>query len=73
MLIKGLKETGDHQIKIVKFNDNTISFLRDITCLTRIEVMLRLYEKDKLAQRFFKKPNFYRVVHIETEFVNQGN
>ena len=27
-------------------------FLRDITCLNRIQVILRLYEKDKLAQRY---------------------
>ena len=31
-------------------------FLRDITCLNRIQVILRLYEKDKLVQReFFQK------------------
>ena len=55
MLIKGLKEAEHHKIKIVKFIDNTTIFLRDITCLNRIKVTLRLYEKDKLAQRFFQK------------------
>ena len=34
--IKELKETGDHKIKIVRFTNNTIIFLRDITCLNRI-------------------------------------
>ena len=44
-------QTGEHEIKIVNFTDNTTIFLRDITCLNRIQVILRLYEKDKLAQR----------------------
>ena len=48
--IKGI-QIGDHEIKIVNFTDNTIIFLRDITCLNRIQVILRLYEKDKLVQR----------------------
>ena len=50
--IKGI-QIGDHEIKIVNFTDNTIIFLRDITCLNRIQVILRLYEKDKLVQRYF--------------------
>ena len=52
---KGLKEykIGDHEIKIVKFTDNTTIFLRDITCPNRIRVVLRLYEKDKLLQKYF--------------------
>ena len=32
--IKGI-QIGDHDIKIVNFADNTIIFLRDITCLNR--------------------------------------
>ena len=49
--IKGI-QIGDHEIKIV----NTTIFSRDITCLNRIQVILRLYEKDKLVQReFFQK------------------
>ena len=48
--IKGI-QIGDHEIKIVNFTDNTIIFLRDITCLNRMQVILRLYEKDKLVQR----------------------
>ena len=48
--IKGI-QTGDHEIKIVDFTDNTTIFLRDITSLDRIHVILRLYEKDKLAQK----------------------
>ena len=44
-------QTGEHEIKIVNFTNNTTIFLRDITCLNRIQVILRLYEKNKLAQR----------------------
>ena len=53
--IKGI-QVGDHKIKIVNFADNVTIFLRNITCLNRIQVILRLYEKDKLVQReFFQK------------------
>ena len=53
--IKGIR-IGDHEIKIANITDNTTIFLRDITCLNRIQVIWRLYEKDKLAQRqFFQK------------------
>ena len=46
--VKGI-QIGDHEIKIVTFTDNTTIFLRDITCLNRIQVILRLFEKDKLV------------------------
>ena len=48
--IEGI-QIRDHEIKIVNFTDNIIIFLRDITCLNRIQVILRLYGKDKLVQR----------------------
>ena len=41
--IKGI-QIGDHEIKIVKFADDTTIFLRDITCLDRMQVTLKLYE-----------------------------
>ena len=41
--IKGI-QIGDHEIKIVIFTDNTTIFLRDITSLNRVQVILRLYE-----------------------------
>ena len=50
--VKGIR-IGDHEIKIVHFTDNTTIFLRDITCLNRMQVILRLNEKDKLVQRLF--------------------
>ena len=37
--IKGI-QIGDDEIKIVNFTDNTTIFLRDITCLNRIQVIL---------------------------------
>ena len=47
--IKGI-QAGDHEIKITNFTDNTTIFLRDITCLNRIQAILRLHEKDKVVQ-----------------------
>ena len=37
-------QVGDHEIKIVNFAENTTIFLRDITCLNRIQIILKLYE-----------------------------
>ena len=48
--IKGI-QIRDHENKIVNFTESTTIFLRDITCLNTIQVILRLYEKGKLAQR----------------------
>ena len=53
--IKGI-QIEDHDFKIVNFTEITANFLKDIICLNRIQVILRLYEKDKLVQRqFFQK------------------
>ena len=41
------------RLKLVHFTDTTIIFLRDITCLNRMQVILRLIEKDKLVQTYF--------------------
>ena len=48
--IKGI-QIGDHEIKIVSFTNNTTILLRDITSLNRMQVILRVYGKDKLVQR----------------------
>ena len=48
--IKEIQE-GDHKIKIVSFTGNATIFVRNITCLNRIQMILRLYEKDKLVQK----------------------
>ena len=42
--IKGV-QIGDHDIKLVHFADNITIFLGDITCFTRIQVILKLYEE----------------------------
>ena len=47
--IKGI-QIGDHEIKTVNFTEITAIFLKDIICLNRIQMILRLYEKDKLVQ-----------------------
>ena len=41
--IKGIQIEG-HEIKIVNSADGTTIFLKDITCLSRIQVILKLYE-----------------------------
>ena len=46
-MIKGI-QIGDHEIKIVNFTENTTIFLRDITCLNRTQVILRLYKNAKI-------------------------
>ena len=37
-------QTGDHEIKIVNLADDTTILLRDNQCLSRIQVILKLYE-----------------------------
>ena len=66
--IKGM-QIGDHDIKIVNFADNTTIFLRDITCLNRIQVILKQYENaktNKLKIYFFQKANalYGLMVHV---------
>ena len=45
--IKGM-QIVDHDIKIVNFADNNNIFLRDITCLNRVQVILKPYENAKI-------------------------
>ena len=46
--VKGI-QIGDHEIKIVNFAKSTTIYLsRDITCLNRIQVILKLYENAKI-------------------------
>ena len=52
--IKGI-QIGDHEIKIVNFADNSTIFLRDITCLDRIQVILKLYEDASSSKINFSK------------------
>ena len=45
--IKGI-QIGDNELKVVNFADNTTVFLKDITCLNRIQIILKLYENAKI-------------------------
>ena len=38
----------DHEIKTLNFDDYATNFLRDITCLNIIEVILKLYQNKKI-------------------------
>ena len=57
--MKVLKEYKCHEIKIVNFVDYIIIFLRDIACLNRIQVILKLYEDTSSS-----KINFCRTVWV---------
>ena len=46
-MIKGI-QIGDHDIKIVTFAENTTVFLRDITCLNRIQMILKPHENAEI-------------------------
>ena len=50
-------QIGDHEIKIVDFTDDTTIFLRDITCLYRIQMILKLYEDASGISLFLITPN----------------
>ena len=52
--IKGI-QIGDHDIKLVNFADSTSIFLRGITCLNRIQLILKLYEKASSSKINFSK------------------
>ena len=47
---KRIKEIqmGYHEIKIVNLADNSTIVLRDVTCLNKIQVILKLYENTKI-------------------------
>ena len=45
----------DHEIKIVNFVDYINIFLRDIACLNRIQVILKLYENTSSSKINFSK------------------
>ena len=45
--IKGI-QIGDHDIKIVNFADNITIFLRNITYLNRIQVILKPHQNAKI-------------------------
>ena len=58
-------------IHIVNFVDNTIIFLQDITCLDRIQKILKLYEDAFNSKIKFQKLKPYRLEHIKIELMDQ--
>ena len=68
--IKGI-QIGDHEIKIVKFADGTTIFLRDFSCLTKIELIIQLSQKLLTQKQTFQKVRLYGVWHIKLELTNQ--
>ena len=52
--IKGM-QIGDHKIKIVKFADDATIFLRDFSCLNKIELILELPQKASRSKINFSK------------------
>ena len=64
-MIKGII-IGDHQIKNVDFADSTIIFLKHITCLNSIQVILKLYEDASSSKLNFSKVKPYGLEHIKT-------
>ena len=45
----------DHEIRIVNFSDDTTLFLRDFSCLTKIDLILELCEKASSSKINFSK------------------
>ena len=61
----------DHDIKIVNFVDETTIFLRDIICLNRILVILKLYQDASRSKIIFSKDKSYGLEHLKIELINQ--
>ena len=70
--IKGI-QIGDHEIIIVNFANDTTIFLRDITCLDRIQVILKLYEDASSSKINFSKSEVsakFPLKHLKLTLVN---
>ena len=68
--IKGIQK-GDPEIKLVNFVDDTTIFLRDVTCVNRIQVILKLYEDASRLKINFSTARPYGLEHIKIELINQ--
>ena len=58
--IKGI-QIGEHEIKTVNFPDDTTIFLRDFSCLTKIELILKLSQKASRSKVNFQNARPYEV------------
>ena len=54
MTIKGI-QIGHQEIKIINFADDTTIFLRDFSCLTKIELISELSQKASSSIIIFSK------------------
>ena len=52
-------------LKMKNFADDTTIFLRDITCLNRMQVILKLYDDVSSLNINFLKANPYELKHIK--------
>ena len=64
-------QIGDHEIKIINFADNMTIFIRDFTCLSRIQVILKLCQDAFRSMINFSKVKPYGQEHIKLELINQ--
>ena len=65
-------QIGDHEVKIVNFAYDTNIFLRDFSCLTKIELISELSQKSFSSKINFQKARPYGVWHIKIELINQN-
>ena len=66
-------QIGDHEIKQQIFPKTPPFFLRGINCLTRMQVILRLYEVSISKINFSKKTKPYWLDHIKKIDKNRTN
>ena len=67
---KGI-QIEDHGIEIVDFADDAAIFLGDITCLNRIQVILKLFEDASRSKINVSKAKHHGMEHIRIELINQ--
>ena len=67
---KGI-QIEEHGIKTVDFADDAAIFLGDITCLNRIQVILKLFKDASRSKINFSKAKHYGLEHIRIELINQ--
>ena len=64
-------QIGDHEIKMLHFSDESTIFLRDITCLKAIQVILKLYKDASSLKINFWKVKRYGLEHIKIELTRK--
>ena len=63
-------QIGDHEIKIVKFADDSHHLLKRIACLNRIQVILKLHEDASSLKINLSKAKAYGLGHKKIELFN---